>query len=56
MAQQFNNISFLACSRTIEKLHMRGIDIHLIPEARVIPGALEAIVDRMQQGWVYIRV
>lgn len=56
MAQQFNNISFLACSRTIEKLHMRGIDVHLIPEARVIPGALEAIVDRLQQGWVYIRV
>jgi intracellular sulfur oxidation DsrE/DsrF family protein len=56
MAQQFGNISFLACSRTIEKLHMRGIDVHLLPEARVIPGALEEIVDRLQQGWVYIRV
>jgi intracellular sulfur oxidation DsrE/DsrF family protein len=56
MAQQFSNISFLACSRTIEKLHMRGIDVHLLPEARVIPGALEEIVDRLQQGWVYIRV
>lgn len=56
LAQQFNNISFLACSRTIEKLHLRGIDVHLLPEARVIPGALEEIVDRMQQGWVYIRV
>lgn len=56
MARQFSNISFLACSRTIEKLHLRGIDVHLLPEARVIPGALEEIVDRMQQGWVYIRV
>lgn len=56
MAQQFNNISFLACSRTIEKLRLRGIDVHLLPEARVIPGALEEIVDRLQQGWVYIRV
>jgi intracellular sulfur oxidation DsrE/DsrF family protein len=56
LAQQFNNISFLACSRSIEKLHMRGIDVHLLPEARVIPGALEEIVDRLQQGWVYIRV
>jgi intracellular sulfur oxidation DsrE/DsrF family protein len=56
LAQQFNNISFLACSRTIEKLHMRGIDVQLLPEAKVIPGALEEIVDRMQQGWVYIRV
>ena len=55
MALQFNNISFLACNRAIEKLRMNGIDVHLLPEARVIPGALEEIVDRLQQGWVYIR-
>ncbi|MDX1697598.1 MAG: hypothetical protein R3308_04890, partial [Thiohalobacterales bacterium] len=52
LAETFDNVSFLACSRTIEKLRMRGIDVHLLPEARVIPGALEAIVDRLQQGWV----
>ncbi|MEZ5542889.1 MAG: hypothetical protein R3F42_12730 [Pseudomonadota bacterium] len=56
LTRRFSNISFLACNRSIEKLHMRGVDVHLIPEARVIPGALEAIVDRLQQGWVYIRV
>ena len=56
LAEKFDNVSFLACSRTIEKLRMRGIDVHLLPEARVIPGALEAIVDRLQEGWVYIRV
>lgn len=54
--QTHNNVSFLACSRTIEKLRLKGIDVHLIPEATVIPGALEQIVDRLQQGWVYIRV
>lgn len=56
MAQKYDNISFLACSRTIEKLHLKGIDVHLIPEARVIPAALEEIVDKLQAGWVYIRV
>jgi intracellular sulfur oxidation DsrE/DsrF family protein len=56
MAQQFDNISFLACSRTIEKLRLRGIDVHLVPEAKTIPGALEKTVDCMKQGWVYIRV
>lgn len=55
LAQRYDNISFLACSRTIEKLQVRGIDVHLLPEARVIPGALEEIVDRMQSGWAYIR-
>jgi intracellular sulfur oxidation DsrE/DsrF family protein len=56
LAEQFSNISFLACSRTIEKLQLRGIEVHLLPEAKVIPGALEEIVDRLQEGWVYIRV
>lgn len=56
MAQEFGNVSFLACSRTIERMRLNGIDVHLLPEARVIPGALEEIVDRLQQGWVYIRV
>jgi len=56
MAQEYDNIDFLACSRTIEKLHLKGIDVHLIPEAKVIPAALEEIVDKLQEGWVYIRV
>ena len=56
MAMEYSNISFLACNRTIEKLQLKGIEVHLIPEARVIPGALEEIVDRLQEGWVYIRV
>ena len=54
--QKYDNISFLACSRTIEKLRLKGIDVHLVPEATVIPAALEEIVDRLQQGWAYIRV
>ncbi|MGB5438164.1 MAG: hypothetical protein WBN90_00725 [Gammaproteobacteria bacterium] len=56
LSQEYTNISFLACSRSIEKLQLKGIDVHLIPEATVIPAALEKIVDRMQQGWAYIRV
>lgn len=56
MAREYSNISFLACSRAIEKLRLKGLDVHLLPETRVISGALEQIVDRLQDGWVYIRV
>lgn len=56
MAREHRNVSFLACSRTIEKLILNGVSVHLLPEAKVIPGALEEIVDRLQEGWVYIRV
>ena len=56
LAEKFSNVSFLACSRTIEKLRLRGIDVHLLPEAELIPSALDSIVDRLQKGWIYIRV
>lgn len=56
MAEKYHNVDFLACSRTIEKLHLKGIDVHLIPEAKIIPAALEEIVDKLQEGWIYIRV
>ena len=56
MAMLYDNLSFLACSRTIEKLKLKGIDVHLVPDAEIIPAALEKIVDRLHEGWVYIRV
>lgn len=56
MAMLYKNLSFLACSRTVEKLKLKGIDVHLVPDAEVIPAALEKIVDRLHEGWVYIRV
>jgi len=56
MAMLYDNLSFLACSRTVEKLKLKGIDVHLVPDAEVIPAALEKIVDRLHEGWVYIRV
>jgi hypothetical protein len=56
LAERYENLSFLACSRAIEKLRLKGIQVRLLPQAQVIPGALEAIVARLQQGWGYIKV
>ena len=56
MAMLYDNLSFLACSRTIEKLKLKGIEVRLVPDAEIIPAALEKIVDRLHEGWVYIRV
>ena len=56
MAQEYDNLDFFACSRTLEKLRMNGIEVHLIPEAGTIPGAFEEIIERLQEGWTYLRV
>ena len=55
LAMEHENVSFIACQRSIERQKLKGIDIHLVKEASIIPEALEEIVKRLNQGWVYIR-
>ncbi len=55
LASQHDNVSLLACQRSIERQKLKGLEVHLIKEASVIPEALEEIVNRLHQGWVYIR-
>ena len=50
------NVVFYACSKAIERLEEKGIEVRLVPEA--IPGytALDRVVDRLQDGWQYIKL
>lgn len=50
------NVMFYACSKAIERLEEKGIEVRLVPEA--IPGftALDRVVERMQDGWLYIKL
>jgi hypothetical protein len=51
-----DNISFIACSNAIEKLKMQGMDTHMIAHTKTGTTAIEQIVKRLQEGWVYIKV
>ena len=50
------NVAFYACSKAIQRLEEKGIKVQLVPEA--IPGytALDRVVERMQDGWEYIKI
>ena len=50
------NVVFYACSKAIERLEEKGIVVRLVPEA--IPGytALDRVVERLQDGWQYIKL
>lgn len=50
------NVSFIACSNTLHRLKMQGIETKLIADTKIGPTALEQIVKRLQQGWIYIKV
>jgi hypothetical protein len=50
------NLSFTACAQTVARLKREGVNVQLVPEAGMATSAINEIVGRMQQGWVYVKV
>ncbi|MCW8853398.1 MAG: hypothetical protein OQK76_11015 [Gammaproteobacteria bacterium] len=50
------NVSFIACSNAMDRLRTLGIEPDLIAETKSDRTAVEQIVKRLQQGWVYVKV
>lgn len=52
-----DNVSFYACQRSIEKaMQKEGRDIVMLPHTFTTKTAKELISDRLEKGWVYIKV
>jgi hypothetical protein len=51
----YPNLTYVACNQTADRLREQGVLVRLLPGVHVAPTALDEIVRRMQQGWVYIR-
>ncbi len=56
MAALHHNLEFVACGQTIARLSREGEVVDLLPQARVANSAIGEILERMQQGWVYVKV
>lgn len=56
LQQSYPNLNFYACGTTIEKLRRKGTTVELLPEAVITPSALDLIMTREKQGWLYIQV
>ena len=56
LQQAHANLRFLACNLAIENLRGKGVQVKLLPEAAVASSALEQIMKRLRQGWLYIQV
>lgn len=54
MALKYQNLSFMACSNTINRLTMQGVEVHVIPEAMIIDSGADRIFRHLKNGWTYI--
>jgi len=51
----YPNLSFIGCRNTLRQLQEHGEDTRLLPEVQQAPAAVDAIVERLQGGWTYIK-
>ena len=55
LTNKYDNVRFLACAKAIQRLQKTGVDVELLPEVEIAPSALEQIIRRMQDDWLYIK-
>lgn len=56
LSRDHANLAFLACAQTVARLQREGTKVVLLPEASMASSAINEILSRMQQGWVYVKV
>lgn len=58
LQQNYGNIKFLACGKTIEHLQLgrKPGNVPLLPGVSTVPSAFDQVIFRLQDGWSYIRV
>ncbi|MCW8955961.1 MAG: hypothetical protein OQL09_03695 [Gammaproteobacteria bacterium] len=54
--KNYQNVTFIACNNAIDRLRLQGIEPRLITHTRTGVTAVDQIVKRLQQGWVYLKV
>jgi intracellular sulfur oxidation DsrE/DsrF family protein len=50
------DVIFYACSKAIERLEEKGVEVRLVPEAVSDYTALDRVVSRMKDGWQYVKI
>ncbi|MGE0079898.1 MAG: hypothetical protein AB7U81_01225 [Thiohalomonadaceae bacterium] len=53
---EYPNIRFVACNITMNKQRALGEEPVLVRGTQVAPSAAEHIIQRMEEGWMYLRV
>lgn len=56
LVSRHDNLRFSACANTKHLAHLQeGKEISLLPEAHEVPNALDQIVKRLKDGWLYVK-
>lgn len=51
----YPNLALVACGQTVRRLRSRGQSVELLPGTGIATSALDEVVARLHDGWVYVR-
>jgi len=56
LTKKHQNLHFVVCAQTVARSAREEGRVVLMPEAKLAPSAIGEIVDRLQEGWTYIKI
>ena len=56
LIHSYDNLTVMACAKALQAIRDQGGDTELLPNINTTDSALERVVDRLQDGWLYIKV
>jgi intracellular sulfur oxidation DsrE/DsrF family protein len=56
LRREFPQLGIVACGQTLERRRADGKQFTLLPGTAIAPSALDEVIRRLRDGWVYVRV
>jgi intracellular sulfur oxidation DsrE/DsrF family protein len=56
LLSDYDNIRFFACANALHNLQKQGVAVELLPGIRGDRSAIDAIIERLEGGWRYLKV
>ena len=56
LIKEYDNLTIMACANALHQLKEQGVDTQLLPHVPTTKSALERVVERLQEGWLYVKV
>jgi len=53
---RYDNLTLYACQRALQRALEKGVDFQVIPQVRHDKPAIDAVVERLNSGWSYIKI
>lgn len=56
LQNQYSNLQFIACKNTLQRLQKNGQSVQMIDGVKADTPALDSIINRIDQGWTYVKI